>query len=296
VDDMLGSTLPLQIKSGRGNHFAMGPQSLVRRTARVVRSTVGQWNFYRAVRLLMYEAQFDVLNEPATNGEHYLQSTILHHFPSAVVFDIGANVGEWTESLLRQCDDRGATIHAFEPCRRTFEMLEERARSWKGVTLTRAACSDHVGQGRLMVEAAGSGTNALVKEEFTCCEVVALETVDSYCQKQSVTRINLMKVDAEGHDLSILVGAQRMLQTRAVDVIQFEYNHRWINERKLLRDAFTYLLPLGYRIGKLTGDGIQFYPGWHWELETYREGNYVACLPKWSELFRVVPAEWVPYS
>lgn len=273
----------------------MGPQSLVRRFVRLIRSVAGQKSFYRAVKLLMYEAQFDVLNQPTTNGEYYLQAVILRHFANPVVFDIGANVGDWTESFLLQATAGNVAVYAFEPCSGTFELLQKHAKSWKGVTLTRAACSDHVGLGSLAVERAGSGSNALVNPEFVGKENVALTTVDAYCLEHSIPRINLMKVDAEGHDLSILMGARGLLQDKAIDVIQFEYNHRWINERKLLRDAFEYLLPLGYCIGKLTGDSVQFYPAWHWELESYREGNYLACLPNWVELFRAVPAQWVPY-
>jgi hypothetical protein len=86
-----------------------------------------------------------------------------------------------------------------------------------------------------------------------------------------------------------------LLRSRDVDVIQFEYNHFWFGERRLLRDAFDYLKPLGYAIGKITGNAIQFYPEWHRELETYVEANYIACLPEWVRRFRTVSPGWVPY-
>lgn len=226
----------------------------------------------------MYEARFDVLDDPMTNGEHWLQAAVLHHFPNPVVFDIGAHIGDWTGSLLRQCTAGDAVVHAFEPCRGTFELLERRALKWKGVTLTRAACSDRLGIGSLGVDGTASGINALVNERLTTREEVALMTVDAYCQEHSIAHINLMKVDTEGHDLSVLAGARGLLGSQAVDVIQFEYNHRWIDERKLLRDAFEFLLPLGYRIGKLTGNRIQPFQAWHWELEnTEKEIMLRAC-------------------
>jgi hypothetical protein len=52
-----------------------------------------------------------------------------------------------------------------------------------------------------------------------------------------------------------------------------------------LKDAFELLLPLGYKLGKITGKGLEFYPDWHFELESFREGNYLACLPEWSSRF-----------
>jgi hypothetical protein len=149
-----------------GYHFTMGPQSFVRRFVCLIRSVAGQRSFYRAVKLLMYEAQFYVLNQPATNGEYYFQAVILRHFANPVVFDIGANVGDWTESLLRQSTAGGVAVHAFEPSSGTFELLQKHAKGWKGVALTQAACSDHVGLGSLAVEGAGSGSNALLNPEF----------------------------------------------------------------------------------------------------------------------------------
>jgi hypothetical protein len=68
-----------------------------------------------------------------------------------------------------------------------------------------------------------------------------------------------------------------LLAEHRISVVQFEYNHRWISAHFFLRDAFEFLLPLGYRIGKLTPRGIEFYPAWDPDLETFVEGNYIAC-------------------
>jgi len=38
----------------------------------------------------------------------------------------------------------------------------------------------------------------------------------------------------------------------------------------------------------VTPKGIEFYEAWHPELETYREGNYVACLSEWTSAFPLV--------
>ena len=51
------------------------------------------------------------------------------------------------------------------------------------------------------------------------------------------------------------------------------------DQRAFLRDAFDHLTGLGYGVGKLTPKGVEFYPGWEPELETFVEGNYVACSP-----------------
>src|SRR5664280_1439440 len=142
----------------------------------------------------------------------------------------------------------------------------------------------------------GAGINALTTDRSLASREVLVTTIESYCHRNGISRIDLLKIDAEGYDFKVMLGSRAMLESHAVEVMQFEYNHCWISSRHVLKDAFDLLLPLGYTIGKLTGNAVQFYPKWHWELETYREGNYIACLPSWRGRFREIPATWVPYD
>lgn len=32
---------------------------------------------------------------------------------------------------------------------------------------------------------------------------------------------------------------------------------------------------LGYKVAKVTAKGLEVYPRWHFELEVFREGNYL---------------------
>jgi methyltransferase FkbM-like protein len=108
-------------------------------------------------------------------------------------------------------------------------------------------------------------------------ERVAVTTVDAYAAEQTIDHIDLLKVDTEGHDLRVLRGAERAFRAGAISAAQFEYNHRWIPARQYLKDAFDMLEPFRYRIGKLTPRGVEWYPGWDPELESFVEGNYLAC-------------------
>jgi hypothetical protein len=48
------------------------------------------------------------------------------------------------------------------------------------------------------------------------------------------------------------------------------------------------LQPLGYKLGKLTPRGVEFYAHWDPDLETFVEANYVACLPEIAAKLPVV--------
>ena len=113
--------------------------------------------------------------------------------------------------------------------------------------------------------APAAGTNSLYPvpgASQAAQENVVTITLDSYADQSGVARFALVKIDAEGHDLAVLHGARALLAEHRITVAQFEYNHRWILARFFLRDAFEFLLALGYRVGKLTPRGVEFYPGW----------------------------------
>jgi hypothetical protein len=67
-----------------------------------------------------------------------------------------------------------------------------------------------------------------------------------------------------------------MLAAGRISVIQFEYNFRWIFARSYLRDALDFLDGHGYVVGKLTGEGVEWYERWRPELESFQEANYLA--------------------
>ena len=50
------------------------------------------------------------------------------------------------------------------------------------------------------------------------------ETLDGFCQARGVAQIDVLKVDAEGHDLAVLQGAERLLAGGHVKFVFIEFN------------------------------------------------------------------------
>lgn len=88
--------------------------------------------------------------------------------------------------------------------------------------------------------------------------------------------------------MDVLLGGKEMISSGNVDVLQFEYNQCWIKARRFLKDAFEFFQPAGFEIGKITPLGIEFYQEWHYELESFREANFLAVRrplrPKFKEI------------
>ena len=265
--------------------------STLRRTAATATDlacrATGRRQVVRAARFVLRRACLDVPNDLHTNGESSLQQWVLNMSSPGQrihVIDVGANVGRWSVAMLAAAQEARRSgdldLHAFEPSAYTFGQLEATLYG-KIVKLHRMAVGDRTGSSLLHIITPGAGTNSLHAPSGTPpsghTEEVAVTTLGSYAERAGLDHITLVKIDTEGHDLAVLRGARELFAGQHISVAQFEYNHRWIYARCYLRDAFELLQPLGYRLGKLTPAGVEFYLSWDAELETFVEGNYVAC-------------------
>jgi len=175
------------------------------------------------------------------------------------VFDVGANVGTYTQALLRLAP--GVEIHAFEPHPSTFTRLAERMAGQK-VTLRHQAISDHEAMLELYDFALADGsTQASLSREAVAIfdgDIVAhpvrATTIDAYMAETGIAHLALLKIDTEGLDLKVLQGAQRAIRERRIARIQFEFVPANIATHTTMRDMFE-ALP-GYRLQ----NSVQIFP------------------------------------
>ena len=263
---------------------------------------MGRRNLARLARLMTNEVRFDLRNDMASNGERLVQKAALEIARSsttpAIIFDAGANIGDWTCSMIEMAAATAVSnirIHSFEPCLATYETLCRNIARYENdssVVPIQKAVSNEPGTAMLHVVGNGAGTNSLhqhIDVSIARQEEIGLTTVDSYCRENRIEHLVALKIDTEGHDQLVMEGAREMLDRGAIDLIQFEYNHRWIIARYFLRDSFSLLQSHGYHIGKITPKGVEFYRDWHFELESFREANYLACKQQFMTCFPVIP-------
>jgi FkbM family methyltransferase len=254
---------------------------------------MGRRRVVRASRFVLWRARLDGCNDMRSNGELSLQRWTLDLSPPGEqvhVVDVGANKGQWSGAMLEAARQSGRLadldLHAFEPSSYTFARLSE-ALGEERVNLYRVALGDKPGSATLYVVAPAAGTNSLYEAreapDGATTESVTTTTLDSFAHHTGLSHLTLVKIDTEGHDLAVLRGARKLFAEQRISIAQFEYNHRWVYARFFLRDAFEMLEPLGYRLGKLTPQGLEFYPRWDPDLEMFIEGNYVACAPHVAE-------------
>ncbi|MCT7980529.1 FkbM family methyltransferase [Laspinema olomoucense] len=147
--------------------------------------------------------------------------------PGMTVIDVGANVGVYTFSAANQVGSEGRVL-AIEPFAGCIQCLEEtcRVNNLSSVTICAGAASDRNGTVRLSLNES-SELNEIVAEntgeeiETGSYQEVACFTLDSLSERENLTQVDFMKIDAEGHELAVLVGSARILSEFA-PVILYE--------------------------------------------------------------------------
>jgi FkbM family methyltransferase len=139
--------------------------------------------------------------------------------PGMTAIDIGANVGVYALSMARRVGPAGQ-VYAFEPSRQTRAMLDAgvSANSLTNVIVSAAAVSDRVGEAVL-----GHGASSELHSLTTCGpgESVALTSLDAEDASGRWSRIDFVKLDAEGVEDQILTGGLEFFKRQA-PIVMFE--------------------------------------------------------------------------
>ena len=269
--------------------------SAVRRVAAIATDltcqAVGRRTVVRTARYVLSRARLDYPNDLSANGESALQRWILRMLAAGradsrggrgrqrrpvVGINAGRRVGRQAVRRISGCTPSSQTRGLSPGSRRRLTARPPASAGRHSAT--------RQGTSPFYVVAPAAGTNSLYPvpganpagARKTWSRSRWIHTPE----QSGIARFALVKIDAEGHDLAVLRGARALLAEHRIAVAQFEYNHRWILARFFLRDAFEFLLALGYQVGKLTPRGVEVYPGWDVDLETFVEGNYLACDPE----------------
>lgn len=191
------------------------------------------------------------------NGRFGYESASLRHWSrlaatSKTILDIGAHVGYY--AMIAALAAPKATVHAFEPVPPIHARLavNHRANGLKNLVLHQNGVSDHVGIADINIRfplsnllSTGSSLEEFTKPLASAFTTrVHLLTVD---ETLGDTPVDLIKIDVEGHEPSVLAGAWRVIERdRPVIILEalhktllgkltepfdgLDYTFRWISE------------------------------------------------------------------
>ena len=133
--------------------------------------------------------------------------------PGMTVIDVGANAGVYTFSAAQKVGEMGKVI-AIEPFTGCVNLLQETCRinQLSQVKICHGAASDRPGKSKLLLQAS-SELNELSDRDLPegTYEEVQCFTLDSLIESYELDRIDFLKIDAEGHEVPVLQGSDRIL-------------------------------------------------------------------------------------
>lgn len=179
----------------------------------------------------------------------------------SVVYDIGANAGYFSLMAAQVCSSE-RQILAFEPIAEIIDSLNELMQCndlSQSVRAVNAAVADTDGQLRLYTPASdksGVLENAIrhsdaVESDYTDVDAV---TLDTFVLDQGNPVPQVIKIDVEGAEASVLAGAQRVLQQHRPAILME------VHGCQPATDVWDLTAPLNYDLRVLTERGEVLVP------------------------------------
>jgi FkbM family methyltransferase len=167
-----------------------------------------------------------ILKENAFQAQKYF----FDNDTNLVIFDVGAYIGEVTATYKKIFPN--ATIYCFEPFSDSFQKLSGLA-DGKSVKCYQMALCEVNGRAKLQVNSDPS-CNSLFprpktgakyysdKAQNTGQVEVETQTLDTFCSRENISEIDILKLDVEGAEIKVLQGASEKLKKKQIKLIYTE--------------------------------------------------------------------------
>ncbi|MEY4200096.1 MAG: hypothetical protein RLZZ265_1836 [Verrucomicrobiota bacterium] len=223
----------------------------------------------------------EVQNAIWWNGANYerKESKFIRRYlkPGMVFFDVGSNVGYYT-LLAAPIVGQGGKVHAFEPVSEQHADLRANIErnQLQNVVPERLIVTDRAGTMEINLGAednGGTGSVALVYRADRPTERVDCTTLDAYLREHGVTRLDVLKIDVEGHEPFVLRGMAETLRTLR-PLLLVEVRGEMLEEVGSSRETlFAQIAAHGYFPYALTRGG------WPRPMRIPADGNLIVFSP-----------------
>jgi FkbM family methyltransferase len=229
-------------------------------------------------------------NQKLNGEENYLSK--LKDLSFNIIFDVGANTGEWSKMARRNWTK--AEIHAFEILPKHCKVLSANLQNLDiiinefGLSEASGNIEVHYNNTSVSDSQATIYPQFIIKSERqyydSVCECI-VRRGDEYVSQNKISAIDLLKIDVEGHELKVIKSFGDFITK--VRLIQFEYGVYNITSKDLLCDFFGHLERYGFVIGRLYPHFVDFFE-YEYSREKFMGGNYIAIKKNDFELMSLL--------
>lgn len=164
----------------------------------------------------------------------YLLKNLLNINKEILIFDVGANEGDSITRFRNLFTN--PQIHCFEPTEDLFKKIKKNF-NLSNLSLNNYALGKNKAKRNFYIynyhrvnSFYPMENNSKYKKQRTKnnfenekVKLVDVVSIDDYCLKNKISKINLLKIDTQGSEAEVLLGAKNFLGNQLIDIIELEY-------------------------------------------------------------------------
>ena len=237
------------------------------------------------------------------NGEAYVLNSLKSFLNNGVVYDVGANRGDWSYMFASKFPNM--SIYSFEPSPLTFKKyLIPRTSDISSINAFNKGMGSINNTLPFKEYIGGDAFSTFILESDyhslqTSTISVEVVTGDTFSETNKIESIDYLKIDVEGFEFEVLKGFGNMLSEKAIKIIQFEYGYANADAGHTLKDIYNFLTSKGYLVGPIKPEGVIFME-FDYPLNNFTSGpNFIAVSSEEHDLIKLLegpPIRFYPYN
>lgn len=218
------------------------------------------------------------------SGERFVIKYILKkyvHSDHPIFFDIGAHEGKYSRVLKEEHPN--SIIYSFEPNPHAHKKFLMDVKM-KGLHIFNVGMGSgkkqsviHDYANRLGSQHASIHRKVLedIHNSNEITEIpISIDTIDNFCSTNHIKSIDFLKIDTEGTEFEVLLGAKSLLDKGGIKIIQFEFNEMNIISRVFLKDYYDLLTE--YNLYRTSPNKLIPLPVYSTQNEIFQYQNFIA--------------------
>lgn len=203
-------------------------------------------------------------------------------FAPRVAIDVGAYVGEWT----RTCKEIFPTARVLmvEPLLRCVSSLEATAKNLEGVEFRSTLLGAQENSSMPFYEAeTASSVLGEASKQSAPTRYLAMTTLDELTRNTSFSNPDFIKLDVQGYELEVLMGAERSLAS--ADALLMEVNLLGIYDKApLFHESVEYMGRCGFQVYDLCSFFRRPLDGALWQVDVIfvRHSSSLVASSRWA--------------